>query len=82
MVQIKDHAAPLDPFPVAPGAAIVIGTVLRGKAFVSSDRAYVYSDYQVRVYRVLKQDRSASLADGEQIVVLRGGEQYTFSVVT
>jgi hypothetical protein len=52
---------------------MVNGTVLRGKAFVSSDRTYVYSDYQVRVDRVLKQDRFASLAVGEQIVVLRGG---------
>jgi hypothetical protein len=73
VVQISDYAAPLDPFPVAPAAAIVIGTVLRGKAFVSSDRTYVYSDYQVRVDRVLKQDKSASLAVGEQIVVSRGG---------
>ncbi|HTG27975.1 MAG TPA: hypothetical protein VK818_07100 [Methylomirabilota bacterium] len=73
VVQISDCAAPLDPFPVAPAAAIVIGTVLRGKAFVSSDRTYVYPDYQVRVDRVLKQDTSASLAVGEQIVVSRGG---------
>lgn len=73
VVRIIDYAAPLDPFPVAPAAAIVIGTVLRGKAFVSSDRTYVYSDYQVRVDRVLKQDRSASLAVGEQVVVSRGG---------
>jgi hypothetical protein len=73
VVQISDYAAPLDPFPVAPSAAIVIGTVVSGKAFVSKDRTYVYSDYQVRVDRVLKQDRSASLAVGEQIVVSRGG---------
>ena len=73
VVQISDYAAPLDPFPVAPAAAIVIGTVLRGKAFVSNDRTYVYSDYQVRVDRVLMQHKSASLAVGEQIVVSRGG---------
>jgi len=72
-VQISDYAAPLDPFPVAPSAAIVIGTVLRGKAYVSSDRTYVYSDYQVRVDRVLKQDTSTGLAVEEQIVVSRGG---------
>jgi len=78
VVQISDYAAPLDPFPVAPAAAIVIGTVLRGKAFVSSDRTYVYSDYQVQVDRVLKQDKSASLAVGEQIVVSRGGGTIPF----
>jgi hypothetical protein len=48
VVQISDYAAPLDPIPVAPSAAIVIGTVVSGKAFVSKDRTYVYSDYQVR----------------------------------
>ena len=73
VVQISDYAAPLDPFPVAPSAAIVVGTLLSGKAFVSKDCTYVYSDYQVRVDRVLKQDASASLAAGEQIVVSRGG---------
>src|SRR4029077_4894977 len=39
----------VDPFPVSLSAAAVIGTVLSGKAFVSKDRTYVYSDYQVRV---------------------------------
>jgi hypothetical protein len=73
VMTINDWAVPLEAFPVAPSAAIVVGTVLSGKAFVSKDRTYVYSDYQVRVDRVLKQDASASLAVGEQIVVSRGG---------
>lgn len=73
MVKITDYLGPLNPFPVAPSAAVVVGAVLSGKAFVSKDRTYVYSDYQVRVDRVLKQDTSASLAVGEHIVVSRGG---------
>ena len=73
VMTIHDYVGPLDPFPVAPSAVIVVGTVLSGKAFVSKDRTYVYSDYRVRVDRVLKQDASASLAVGEQIVVSRGG---------
>jgi hypothetical protein len=73
VLRIVDYAGPLDPFPVAPSAAIVVGTVLSGKAFVSKDRTYVYSDYQVRVDRILKQDALASIAVGEQIVVSRGG---------
>src|ERR1700704_5603367 len=48
VMTIHDWSAPLEPFPVAPSAAIVVGTVLSGKAFVSKDRTYVYSDYQVR----------------------------------
>ena len=78
VLRIVDYVGLLDPFPVAPSAAIVVGTVLSGKAFVSKDRTYVYSDYQVRVDRVLKQDASASLAVGEQIVVSRGGGAINF----
>jgi hypothetical protein len=78
VMTINDWAVPLEAFPVAPSAAIVVGTVLSGKAFVSKDRTYVYSDYQVRVDRVLKQYASASLAVGEQIVVSRGGGTIRF----
>jgi hypothetical protein len=78
VMTINDWAVPLEPFPVAPSAAIVVGTVLSGKAFVSKDRTYVYSDYQVRVDRVLKQDASASVAVGEQIVVSRVGGTILF----
>jgi hypothetical protein len=78
VMTIHDWAAPLEPFPVAPSAAIVVGTALSGKAFVSKDRTYVYSDYQVRVDRVLKQDASASVAVGEQIVVSRAGGTIRF----
>jgi hypothetical protein len=73
ILQISDYAEPLDPFPVARSAAVLIGTVLSGKAFVSKDRTYVYSDYQVHVDQVLKQDPSANLAVGDQVVVSRGG---------
>jgi hypothetical protein len=78
VMTIHDYVGPLNPFPVAPSAAIVVGTVLSGKAFVSKDRTFVYSDYQVRVDRVLKQDASASLAVGEQIVVARAGGTIRF----
>lgn len=73
IVEINDYAQPLDPFPVARSYAAVIGTVLSGKAFVSKDHTYVYSDYQVRLDRVLKQALSANLAVGGRIVVSRGG---------
>ncbi len=78
VLQISDYAEPLDPFPAARSAAILIGTVLTGKAFVSRDRSYVYSDYQVRVDRVLKQDTSSNIAIGERIVVSRGGGTIQF----
>lgn len=54
-------------------AAVVIGTILDAKAFVSKDRTYVYSDFHVRIEPVLKQDSPANLTAGGQLVVSRGG---------
>jgi hypothetical protein len=73
VVKIDDYAQPLDPFPVARSAGVVIGTVLSSKAFVSKDHTYVYSDYQVRVDQVLKQDPSANLVVGGRIVASKEG---------
>ena len=70
---INDYAGKTDPLPASRSAAVVVGTILRGKAFVSKDRTYVYSDFQVRVDEVLKQDPQTNVAVGGQIVVSRGG---------
>jgi hypothetical protein len=70
---IKDYAQQIDPLPVSRSAAVVIGTILSGKAFVSKDRTYVYSDFQVRVDQVLKQDPQANLVVGGRMVASRGG---------
>jgi hypothetical protein len=73
---ISDYAAPLDPFPVARSAAIVVGTVLGGKAFVSKDHTFVYSDYQVRVDQVLKAD--PNLTVGGLLVAMKQGGTIRF----
>ena len=70
---IKDYASKIDPLPASRSAAVVIGTVLSSKAYVSKDRTYVYSDFQVRVDEVLKQDPQMNLVVGERIVASRGG---------
>jgi hypothetical protein len=70
---IKDYADKIDPLPASRSAAVVIGTVLSGKTYVSKDRTYVYSDFQVRVDQVLKQDPQANLVVGGRMVVSRGG---------
>jgi len=73
IMEISDYAEPRDPFPTTRSTAIAIGTVLSGKAFVSKDRTYVYSDYQVRIDQILKQDPSRTLVVGEEMVVSREG---------
>jgi hypothetical protein len=70
---IKDYADKIDPLPASRSAAVVIGTVLSGKAYVSKDRTYVYSDFQVRLDEVLKQDPQMNLVVGGRIVASRGG---------
>ena len=75
---ITDYANPIDPLPMSRSAAVVVGTVLSGKAFVSKDHTYVYSDFQVHVDQVLKEDPQTNLAVGGQIVVSRGGGSIHF----
>jgi hypothetical protein len=70
---IKDYADKIDPLPASRSAAVVIGTVLSSKAYVSKDRTYVYSDFQVHVDEVLKQDPQMNLVVGGRIVASRGG---------
>jgi hypothetical protein len=70
---IKDYADKMDPLPASRSVAVVIGTVLSSKAYVSKDRTYVYSDFQVREDEVLKQDPQTSLVVGGRMVASRGG---------
>jgi hypothetical protein len=59
--------------PTSVSTAVVVGTILGGKCFVSSDRNFVYTDYQMRVDQVLKQDPTTSLSVGDQVVASKPG---------
>jgi hypothetical protein len=64
-------------FPVSLSAAVIVGTVMNAQGFVSQDRTYVYSDFEVRVDEILKQDGKAKLSVGKTVVVSRiGGSVY------
>ena len=64
---------PIDPrgIPVSNSNAVVIGTVVSGKCFVTGDHTYVYTDYSVRIDEVLKQDPAAIV--GNVVVAAREG---------
>jgi len=66
---------PSDPrgIPVSISTAVVVGTVLSGKCFVTKDHTFVYTDYQVKVDQVLKQDAGANLPVGGELVAAREG---------
>jgi hypothetical protein len=66
---------PLDPsgMPASISTAIVVGTIISGKCFVTKDHTYVYTDYDVRVDQILKQDPGANLSVGIDLVAAREG---------
>jgi hypothetical protein len=76
-VTFLEYYGAIDPFP-ASAAAVVIGTVVAGQSYVSSDRTYVYSDYKVQVDSILKQDPIAKLTTGTQVTVSRPGGSVHF----
>jgi hypothetical protein len=53
--------------------AVVIGTVLGGKAFINKNHTIVYSDYQLRIDEILRPDASGTLAVGSEVVASRPG---------
>ena len=59
--------------PVSTSTAIVVGTVIGGKCFITKNHASVYTDYTVRVEQVLKQDQAAGLSVGSELVAAREG---------
>lgn len=78
MVVISDYVGVVDSFPASASAAVIIGTVSNAKGFVSQHRTYVYSDFQIRVDEILKQDVTAGLAVGGQVVASRTGAAVRF----
>jgi len=71
---------PIDPMgiPTSISTAVVVGTVLGGKVFVNKDHTFVYTDYQVRVDQILKQDPTANLTVGGLVIAAREGGAVRF----
>ena len=63
----------LPPLPVGQSNLIVTGTVTDAQAFLSPNKASVYSEFVLSVEKVWKNDTAKSLAPGEQITVERQG---------
>jgi hypothetical protein len=70
-------ATGLSALPVNRSCAVVIGEVLGAQAYLSNDKTGVYSEFNIRVDKVLK-NASASLATGKDIVVERPGGRVRF----
>jgi hypothetical protein len=78
-MKIIDYAGGgMSTLPARTSAAVIIGTVLSGKAYLFHDHSYVYSDYSIRIDEILKPDAAASLVVGGQLVAYRLGGTIRF----
>ena len=59
--------------PASTSNAVVVATVLGGKCFINAEHTFVYTDYQLRIDQILKQDAGAVLSVGSQVVGARPG---------
>lgn len=71
---------PVDPhgIPVSISNAVIVGTVVDGKAFVSHNRDFVYTDYRVRVDKILQPDPTTNLSVGTDLIAARPGGAVRF----
>lgn len=70
-----DWEVGLPALPVARSRAVVIGRVTGARAFLSTDRTALYSEFTVSVEEVLKDDASAPLVSDGVVVAERAGGQ-------
>jgi hypothetical protein len=77
-LKIYDYAGGISTLPARTSAAVIIGTVLSGEAYLFHDHSYVYSDYSIRIDEILKPDAAADLVVGGQLVAYRPGGSIRF----
>lgn len=69
-----DHFLPGTPaLPVAQSAVVILGKVTKTQAHLSADKGYVYSEFDVLVDEVIKNDEQSPIATGQTIPVERPG---------
>lgn len=75
--EIDHWLSRLPAFPVTKSNLIVVGEVLRAKAYLSNDKSGVYSEFDIRVDDILKDD-GGWLAGGNLLVAERSGGAVRF----
>jgi hypothetical protein len=72
------HAAEEPAIPAASSGAVVIGEIKNAKAYLSEDKTSIYSEFDVSVTNVLKNNATEALAVGTEITVSRAGGAVRF----
>jgi hypothetical protein len=65
-------------FPVGQSDVIILGTVTDSRAFISNDKTAVYSEFQVTVDQIIKNDKNRSVTEKSNLVVERVGGNVRF----
>ena len=65
-------------FPVEQSDIIIIGTITDSQAFISNDKTAVYSEFQITVNRILKNDKNFSVTSESNVVAERIGGKVRF----
>lgn len=69
----NDWDVRLPALPVAQSAAVIVGTVKSAKAYLSPDKTAVYSEFEVAVDNVIKDDSNNPIKPDSTITVERSG---------
>lgn len=67
------HSSPEPAIPAASSSTILVGEVTSSRAFLSEDKVSIYSEFDINISEVLKNESSKSLKVGNKITVTRGG---------
>jgi hypothetical protein len=72
LIASNTHLAPAA-FPVEKSQIVIIGEVVDARAYLSSDKTGVYSEFNIRVDEVLKDDSDLKLVAGSSVIADRIG---------
>lgn len=75
---LSSNAAVELAFPVEQSDVIIIGTVTDSQAFISNDKTAVYSEFQVTVDQILKNDKDLSVSPESNVIAERIGGKVRF----
>lgn len=67
------HAPPEPAIPAAQSQVVVTGEITKAEAFLTEDKVSIYSEFTVKVDRILKNSTGEQIGIGDRITVSRGG---------
>ncbi|HEX8398800.1 MAG TPA: hypothetical protein VF644_15310 [Pyrinomonadaceae bacterium] len=67
------HSSPEPAIPAASSTTILVGEITSSQAFLSEDKVSIYSEFDINISEILKNESKESLKVGNKITVSRGG---------